>query len=115
MMGRTGRQLGNYRLLQLLGNGGFADVYLGEHIYLKTRVAIKVLHAQLTHDSENFYAEARLIASLAHPHIVRVLDFGVENTIPYLVMGMPPTVHCANATPGVPNSRCPSLSPSPGR
>ena len=40
--GREGQQLGNYRLVRLLGQGGFADVYLGEHIYLGTSAAIKV-------------------------------------------------------------------------
>ena len=44
--GREGQQLGNYRLIHLLGQGGFADVYLGEHIYLDTPAAIKVLHTQ---------------------------------------------------------------------
>ena len=48
MTDHAGRQLGNYRLTRLLGQGGFADVYLGEHIYLKTLAAIKVLHTQLT-------------------------------------------------------------------
>lgn len=42
------RQLGNYRLLRLLGHGGFADIYLGEHIHLKTLAAIKMLHTQLS-------------------------------------------------------------------
>jgi serine/threonine protein kinase len=65
----VGKQLGNYRLIRLLGQGGFADVYLGEHIYLKTQAAVKVLQVQLTQDSLNsFLAEARTIASLKHPH-----------------------------------------------
>ena len=42
MTDRTGQQLGNYRLLRLLGRGGFATVYLGEHIHLNTLAAIKV-------------------------------------------------------------------------
>jgi serine/threonine protein kinase len=42
-----GQQLGNYRLLNLLGRGGFADVYLGEHIHLKSRAAIKILYTRL--------------------------------------------------------------------
>ncbi len=43
MLDRVGQQLGNYRLLQPIGQGGFADVYLGEHVYLNTQAAIKVL------------------------------------------------------------------------
>ena len=42
--GREGQQLGNYYLTHLLGQGSFADVYLGKHIYLDTQAAIKVLH-----------------------------------------------------------------------
>ena len=81
------QQLGNYRLLRLLGKGGFAEVYLGEHIHLKTYAAIKVLHAQtIEKDFKDFLVEARILANLEHPHIVRVLEFGVENTTPFLVM-----------------------------
>jgi eukaryotic-like serine/threonine-protein kinase len=88
---RVGQQLGNYRLLRLLGQGGFADVYLGEHLYLKTLAAIKVLHTHLASDDfERFVNEARTIARLTHPYIVRVLDFGVEGRIPYLVMEYAP-------------------------
>ncbi|HLI89997.1 MAG TPA: serine/threonine-protein kinase [Ktedonobacteraceae bacterium] len=86
MVDRVGQQLGNYRLVRLLGQGGFAEVYLGEHIYLETPAAIKVLHTRLTEgDAEHFRNEARTIARLVHPHIVRVLDFGVQETTPYLV------------------------------
>jgi serine/threonine protein kinase len=82
-----GEQLGNYRLRSLLGSGGFADVYLGEHIYLKTAAAIKVLHARLSETTlDRFLAEARTIARLEHPHIVRVLEFGLQEDMPYLVM-----------------------------
>jgi len=48
MTNRTGQQLGNYRLIQLVGQGSFADVYLGEHSYLGTQVAIKILQTHLT-------------------------------------------------------------------
>ncbi len=86
-----GHQLGNYRLIRLLGHGGFADVYLGEHIHLNTLAAIKVLDARLTTDEiTQFRNEARTIARLEHPHIVRVLDFGVEDRFPFLVMGHAP-------------------------
>ncbi len=84
-------QLGNYRLTCLLGQGGFADVYLGEHIYLNTQAAIKVLQMHLgQQELEDFLNEARTVARLVHPHIVRVLEFGVENNTPFLVMDYAP-------------------------
>lgn len=86
-MSTTGKQLGNYRLMAQLGKGGFAEVYLGLHVYLNTLAAIKVLHTRLTgEDSHRFLAEAQLIGKLDHPCIVRVLDFGVESGVPFLVM-----------------------------
>lgn len=86
-----GQQFGNYRLTRLLGEGGFAEVYLGEHIHLGTFAAIKVAHTQLAGDEmEHFRTEARTIAHLEHPHIVRILDFGVEGKNPFLVMSYAP-------------------------
>lgn len=80
-------QFGSYRLIRLLGKGAFADVYLGQHVYLNTKAAIKVLHGRLTSESmDSFLKEAQTIARLDHPHIVRVLEFNIENDIPYLVM-----------------------------
>jgi serine/threonine protein kinase len=88
---RVGEQFGNYRLTRLLGEGGFAEVYLGEHIHLGSQVAIKVLHTKLiTRDQEAFIREARMIAALEHPGIVRVLDCGIERSVPYLVMNYAP-------------------------
>lgn len=91
MAGRIGQQFGNYRLLRLIGHGGFADVYLGEHIYMGTQAAIKVLHTQLG-DKEvgRFREEASMVARLEHPHIVRVLEFGMEENTPYLVLSYAP-------------------------
>ena len=87
----VGKQLGHYRLLRPIGKGGFADVYLGEHVHLTTRAAVKLLHTRLSDDDvENFRREAQMIARLVHPNIVRVFDFGVENNIPYLVMDYAP-------------------------
>src|SRR5713101_3249565 len=78
---REGQQLGNYRLIRLLGQGNFSEVYLGKHIHLNTQAAIKVLHEQLAnHDMAGFLTEARAIARLRHPYIIQVLDFGVEGT-----------------------------------
>jgi eukaryotic-like serine/threonine-protein kinase len=84
---QIGQKFGNYRLVRLLGKGGTAEVYLGEHIHLGTQAAIKVLHSQIASDDvERFRSEARTVAHLMHPHIVRVLDFGVEGTMPFLAM-----------------------------
>src|SRR6266550_1570243 len=47
MADRVDQQLGHYRLIRHLGRGGFADVYLGEHLYLNTKAAIKVLQTRL--------------------------------------------------------------------
>jgi len=83
----VGQLLGNYHLLNILGAGGFAEVYLGEHQHLGTQAAIKVLHSRLDNAAiENFRVEAQKIAHLIHPNIVRVLDFGVSDNIPFLVM-----------------------------
>jgi len=88
---RIGQRLGNYQLIRLLGEGGFAEVYLGEHLHLKTQAAVKLLHTRLSNDDiESFRREAQVIAQLIHPHIVRVLDFGVEGNAPYLVMDFAP-------------------------
>jgi eukaryotic-like serine/threonine-protein kinase len=91
MVEYVGHQLGNYQLTRLLGEGGFAQVYLGEHIYLSTQAAIKVLKTELTGDQVDwFQTEARTIARLVHPNIVRVLEFGVENNTPFLVLDYAP-------------------------
>lgn len=89
MTGRIGQQFGNYRLTRFLGEGGFASVYLAEHIHLGTPAAIKVLAARLSSEEvEQFRQEAYILARLNHPNIVRMLDFGLLETehLPFLVM-----------------------------
>ncbi|HEY6405912.1 MAG TPA: protein kinase, partial [Ktedonobacteraceae bacterium] len=91
MMEHGEQRLGNYRLIQLLGKGAFADVYLGEHFYLNTPVAIKVLRSRLDSSTlADFLTEARHISHLVHPHIIRVFDFGLEEEAPFLVMDYAP-------------------------
>ena len=91
MSQQIGQQVGTYRLLRMLGEGGFATVYLGEHVHLGTLAALKLLHFSFSpEDGEAFRREAQLIARLEHPHIVRVLDYDVQAGMPFLVMSFAP-------------------------
>jgi serine/threonine protein kinase/Tol biopolymer transport system component len=82
------QQIGNYKLIRLLGRGGFAEVYLGRHIHLQSYAAVKVLLPRLESPGEvrRFRREAETIAQLNHAHIVRVLDFDVQDDIAFLIM-----------------------------
>jgi serine/threonine-protein kinase len=86
----VGRTLNNsYRILELVGTGGFADVYLGRDVRTNAVVAIKILHDQFTRDPaivERFLREARLAQQLVDDHVVRILDSGDEGGIYYIVM-----------------------------
>src|SRR6266852_1906029 len=91
MNDRIGQQLGNYRLVALLGHGGYAEVYLGQHVRLNLQAAIKLLQTHLTgNEAEHFQQEAQTIATLVHPSIVRVFDFDVQEGVPFLVMDYAP-------------------------
>jgi serine/threonine protein kinase len=95
MLVRIGQQLGEYRLIRILGQGAFAEVYLGEHLLLHIEHAIKVLRAPMIDQEDQFLEEARQIAALeSHPHIVRVLNFAIDRNgphpVPYLVMEYAP-------------------------
>ena len=73
------RRIGNYELLNVLGEGGMGTVYLGEHPDIGLKVAIKVLHRTEDEDSggyRRFRDEARLLVKLKHPNIVQTSDFG---------------------------------------
>ncbi len=112
-----GQQFGNYRLLKCLGRGGFADVYIGEHIHLGTYVAIKILHLRLLDSNRDaFFHEARILAQLNHPAIVRILDFGLRDTIPYLIMDYAPNgtlrQHFLKGTPLAPETLFPFMEQS---
>jgi WD40 repeat protein/serine/threonine protein kinase len=85
-------QLGNYKLVRQIGQGGYATVYLGRHVHMRSYAAVKVLHVNLGTDDliDQFRQEAETIAQLAHPNIVRVLDFDVQDDITFLVMDYAP-------------------------
>jgi serine/threonine protein kinase len=88
----SGEQVGNYLLLRELGQGGYAQVYLAEHLSLKQQVALKLLNRSLTQheDLVRFQFEARLLAQLRHRHIVRALNFDGEGKTPFLAMDYAP-------------------------
>lgn len=82
-------RLGPYRIERLLGRGGFASTYLARHEATNAPVALKVLHPYRQDDAEflrRFRLEARLGARLDHPNLVRILDPGPEEGLPYLAM-----------------------------
>ena len=85
-----GNVLGNrYRILREIGSGGMAKVYLSEDIKGNELVAVKVLYPQFSQDVsfvQRFNREARLASTLTDPHIVRVLDYGADRDLYYLVM-----------------------------
>jgi serine/threonine-protein kinase len=85
-----GRVLGKrYRLLSALGTGASAHVFLAEDVSLQRHVAVKVLQPGLATDEaflKRFGAEARSVASLNHPHVLRVFDWGEDADGPYLVL-----------------------------
>jgi serine/threonine protein kinase len=87
MLDRVGQQVGNYHLLRLLGQGAFADVYLGEHRYLKSAAALKMLRLTLSGSTaQDFLEEAQTLVRLRHANIVRVLDFDIVDGTPVLIM-----------------------------
>ena len=73
----------------LIGHGATASVFEARHVALNKSVAVKVLHDHLAHDDQianRFVREGRVAARLRHPNTVDVLDVGIEQGIPYLVM-----------------------------
>ncbi len=84
-----GRQLDEYRLEALLGQGGMARVYRGQDVRLRRYVAVKVIDAPFRSDSDytaRFEREAQAIAQLEHPHIVRLYRYGEVDNMLYMAM-----------------------------
>ena len=85
----SGQVLGQYELQELLGRGGMGAVYRAYQRTLKRAVAVKVLPASLATDPDyvaRFTREAETAASLEHPHIIPIYDYGVEGGTSYIVM-----------------------------
>lgn len=99
MPSRIGETFGSYKLVQFLGRGGFAEVYLGQHTQLPQQMAaIKILEKQLIMaKSQQFQKEASIVATLRHPNIVQMYDYNVYSNpeftstlVPYIVMEYAP-------------------------
>lgn len=85
----NGENVGTYRIVEKLGQGGMATVYKAYHPALDRYVAIKVMHPAFMEDPNflaRFQREARIVAKLDHPHIVPIYDFAEHRGHPYLVM-----------------------------
>ncbi len=88
----TPDQIGNYRLVRLLGQGGMGQVYEGRHVLLEQRVAIKMLRRDAADSDQperrqRFLREAALLARVHHPGVVRLFDYGyLPDGTPYLIM-----------------------------
>jgi serine/threonine-protein kinase len=83
--------IGKYKISRLIGEGGMASVYEAEHELLGTKVAIKVLNPNLSSNAqirERFINEAKLMASLNHPNITRVIDFDNQSEQLSIIMDL---------------------------
>lgn len=86
---QAGQTIGRYQVMQQLGEGGMATVYKAYDPRLERSVAVKVIRGDQIKDPQflkRFEREARALAQLSHPHIVKVLDYGDHEGAPYLVM-----------------------------
>ncbi len=88
MTDHAGQQVGNFHLIRLLEQGSIADLYLAAHVHNHVQVAVTIFHIPLADQAalENFYKEAHTLTLLAHPRIVRTLEYGVVATTPFLAL-----------------------------
>ena len=76
----AGQTIGSYRILQKIGTGGMGAVYLAEHPLIGKKVALKVIHRELSGNREvvqRFFQEAKAVNKIGNDHIVEIHDFGV--------------------------------------
>jgi len=90
MAAEIGQSFGNFRIVRLLGEGGFGEVYEAENPFLQRRAAVKVLHTGLHDDQDlvrRFLNEARAASAIRHPNIIEVFDAGITpQGEPYILM-----------------------------
>ena len=93
MFNIVGKSLGRYHVVEQLGEGGMAAVFKAYDSSLERYVAIKVIRTEIVMDKEfltRFQREARALAQLDHPYILKVLDYGEQDGMPFLVMPFAP-------------------------
>jgi serine/threonine-protein kinase len=92
MINLTGQDIGRYRIIEPLGQGGMATVYRAYDTHLECEVAVKFIRMErlppeeVANTLKRFEREAKQLARLTHPNIVKVTDYGEYSGIPYLVM-----------------------------
>ncbi len=89
MTSLVGKTIGKYKLLDVLGSGGMAQVYRAIQMPLEREVAVKVLHTHLAEQDdlrERFLREAKAVAALRHPNIVHMYDYDYEVNLCYMAM-----------------------------
>jgi serine/threonine-protein kinase len=87
---QPGRVLaGRFKLEDKLGEGGFGTIWRAEHVVLCAPVAVKIIDKDVSKDEEaraRFMREARAAATLRSPHVVQILDYGVDEGLPFIAM-----------------------------
>ena len=89
MRGVIGETIGHFEIIARAGRGGMGEVFVAEHLAIKTRVAIKVLHAAVSANTDHvqrFFNEARAVARIQHAGIVKIFDVGFHAERAYLIM-----------------------------
>src|SRR5438477_12735153 len=87
-MNLAGTRLGPYELLEIIGAGGMGEVYRAHDDRLSRHVAVKILNASLTRDTDRvrrFEQEARAAGVINHPNIIAVYDVGIQDGTHYVV------------------------------
>src|ERR1044071_6022878 len=80
---------GRYRLERRLGGGGMGAIWRAEHLSLEAPVAVKLIDRDAVHDEQTvarFLREAKAAAALRSPHVVQIIDYGVDGHVPFMVM-----------------------------